>query len=158
MTTVPQRNVDQKIDEELDRKYPPSWRPEEKGDAIRGKFLRLDYAERFECPVAVIGTGEGERSVFLFHETLRSKLKRLAPESGEPIGIRYDGQVASTANPGRRYHDYSVAVVREQPKSELSWTDVDGDGDDEPLVPAAETPAFEEGDKSEQKGDEEIPF
>lgn len=140
MSTVPQASIeaDQRLDEELDRKHPPSWRPEGKGDTIRGEFVRLDYADKFDCPVAVLDAGDGERGIFMFHAVLKSKLARLAPKTGERVAIRYDGQVTSTDGK-RRYHDYSVAVVREAQQSRLSWDDLADQPEptSEPDVPMA---------------------
>jgi hypothetical protein len=101
----------------LDQGYPPAWIPENAGDTIVGAFLRLETGVTAfgRAQVAVVGTTDGERSVFLFYETLKTGFRRTQPEPGERIAIRYEGlKPAKNPTPGRQatYHDFTVTVDR----------------------------------------------
>lgn len=109
----------------LDAGFPPAWIPTTKGDTIVGAFLRLEtgMTPNGPAPVAVIGTAEGERSVFLFYEALKSGFRRSQPEPGEKIAVRYEGKKeAKTPTQGRNaeYHDFSVSVDRGAEKA-VDW-------------------------------------
>lgn len=124
----------------LDAGFPPAWIPENAGDTIVGGFLRIEtgMTPNGPAPVAVIGTTEGERSVFLFYEALKSGFRRSQPEPGERIAIRYEGKKPSkTPTVGRNaeYHDFSVTVDRASERA-VDWNTVLGGetprGDNEP--------------------------
>ena len=115
-TSEPAGAVDPLL-EQLDKGYPPAWMPEKVGDTITGAFLRLESGmTKFgPAPVVVIGTDAGERSVFLFYESLKSAFRRAQPEPGERLAIRYEGEAeVKNPTPGKAatFHDYRVAVDR----------------------------------------------
>lgn len=117
-------NADELI-AKLEAGYPPSWIPENAGDTIVGAFLRLETGQTAFGPaqVAVLGTTEGERSVFLFYESLKTGFRRAQPEPGERIAVKYNGKVpAKNPTPGRSetYHDFTVAVERTAARS-VDW-------------------------------------
>jgi hypothetical protein len=101
----------------LEAGFPESWQPTEAGDTIVGTFLRLESGRTKygPAPVVVLATDEGERSVWLFFEALKSGFRRAQPAPGEQIAVRYLGeQTVKNPSPGRRdsYHDFRVAVDR----------------------------------------------
>jgi hypothetical protein len=107
-------------------------------------------------PIVVIDTGDGNlRSVWVFHDALRSQLEKLQPQAGDAIAIRYNGKQKS-AN-GRSYHSYTVGS--DKPRAQFQWgkrpqpqdavsepPEGDSDsyrfGDGEPLPPEPDQPPF----------------
>src|SRR5205814_1641205 len=68
-------------------------------------------------PIVVVDTGDGLRSVWVFHDALRSQLEKLQPQPGDVIAIRYNGKQISAT--GRTYHSYTVATDR--PRTQYQW-------------------------------------
>jgi hypothetical protein len=101
----------------LDKEFPPGWQPEKEGETITGVFLRLEtgFTSFGESRVAVLATDEGERSVWLFHNSLWSEFRRAQPAPGERIAIRYLGMQdvkSPVAGRNSKFHAYRVAVDR----------------------------------------------
>lgn len=133
---------------ELDKDFPESWIPEKPGDTIVGVLVRGSTAptQFGPAPVLHLATDDGDRSVWVFYETLKSELRRLKPAAGEKVAIRYVGEEkAKNPKPGRSatYHSYKVAVDRPIGTDKLDW-----DG----LLGAPEPVASPEPDS------DEIPF
>jgi hypothetical protein len=86
--------VDEKLLAKLDEGFPPSWRPEQEGDAISGAFLRLEQGMTTfgPSPIVILGTPDGERSVWLFAESIKSAFMRAQPVPGELVAIRFEGE------------------------------------------------------------------
>lgn len=102
----------------LDAGFPPTWQAEKEGDTIVGAFLRLEQGQtQFgPAPIVILGTEDGERSVWLFYESLKTGLLRSQPAPGERIAIRYEGeQPVKNPTPGRKATAkiFRVAVDRE---------------------------------------------
>lgn len=114
--------------------YPESWIPEKKGESIVGKFVRLEPGRSAfgPVPIAVIETPDGAlRSVWLFHEALRSQMGTAEPQPGDSIAIVYNGKVkAKNPTPGRADSYHSYRVVKDTPEAadgRVNWATVTGD-------------------------------
>lgn len=119
--------ADDELLAKLDTGYPPAWIAENAGDVIAGAFLRLETGmTKFgPTPVVVVGTYEGERSVFLFYESLKTGFRRAQPVPGERIAIRYEGEKpVKNPSPGRSqtFHDYRVVVDRAATAGSVDWS------------------------------------
>jgi hypothetical protein len=130
----------------LDEPRPEAWRPEKEGDEIAGVIVRVEPSD-YDAPIVVLDTGGGElRSVWCFHDALKSQFERLRPGRGDAVAIRYLGYQKSSNN--RRYKAYTVTT--DKPRPEYQWggqsqaaaaepPEDDGDGygfdDSEPLPP-----------------------
>ena len=95
--------------------YPRAWLWDEDGDAVAGRFCELGEAPTANgtTPVLTLEVAGERRSVFVFHQTLASKLREELErrgardfEPGERIEITRGGWKDS-AN-GRRYRLYTV--------------------------------------------------
>jgi hypothetical protein len=137
----------------LDEPRPEAWRNPEPGEEIAGTVVRVEAGDLGDgpVPIVVIDTGdETLRSVWVFHDALRSQLEKLQPQAGDAIAIRYNGKQKS-AN-GRSYHSYTVGS--DKPRAQFQWgkrhqpqdTAEDGEssrfGDGEPLPPEPDEPPF----------------
>jgi hypothetical protein len=134
---------------ELDKDFPESWIPEKKGDTIVGVLVSASTAptQFGPAPVLHLATDEGDRSVWLFYETLKSEFRRLRPTAGEKVAIRYLGKIKAknpTAGKSDTYHAYRLAVDRPLGSQKLDWDDL--------LGPVESTP------EPEEPTTEEIPF
>ena len=90
--------------------------------------------------IVVVDPGDGNlRSIWLLHDALLSQMKKLKPQPGDVIAVRYLGRQQSGS--GRSYHAYTVATDAEKPqfawdapagkdRAELQW-----DSDDEAAEP-----------------------
>lgn len=74
------------------------------GDTIEGEVIGLsatDFGGTGELtPVLTIRTPDGDKDVTASQRVLVSRLAEVAPEQGDTISIRYDGE-ADSARPGR---------------------------------------------------------
>jgi hypothetical protein len=141
----------------LDEPRPEAWRNPEPGEEIAGTVVRVEAGDLGDgpVPIVVIDTGdENLRSVWVFHDALRSQLEKLQPQAGDAIAIRYNGKQKS-AN-GRSYHSYTVGS--DKPRAQFQWgkspkpkdavepSEEDGEsyrfGDGEPLPPEPDEPPF----------------
>ncbi len=116
-TTTGAADPDDKLLADLESAGPEAWMPKVAGDTIIGAFIRVGSGVTAFGPAhfAVLGTTDGERSVWLFYEALRSGFATARPAPGERIAIRYMGEVpAKNPVPGRKatYHDFRVSVDR----------------------------------------------
>jgi len=120
----------------LDEPFPEAVRFEEEGDQVVGTFVRLDHGQNSlgeSVPIAVFDVDGERRAVWLFHLSLKSKFKRLAPNPaalvGKTVGIRYIGR--RTSQTGRDYADYRVVADLNDAAGD-DWDSVlgvaDGDG------------------------------
>lgn len=107
------------------------------GDTIEGEVLQLsstDFGGTADLtPVLVIRTAQGDREVTASQAVLCSRLAEQAPEIGDKIRIRYDGD-AETSRPGRSPAKlFTVTVKRAEgppraPEVPEAWQ-----GSDEPF-------------------------
>jgi hypothetical protein len=105
----------QSVEDLLDEPFPDAVRFENEGDQVVGTFVRLDHGQNSlgeSVPIAVLDVDGERRAVWLFHLSLKSKFKRLAPNPaalvGKTVGIRYTGR--RTSQSGRDYADYRVVA------------------------------------------------
>lgn len=117
--------------DKLEQGFPPTWIAEKSGDTIVGAFLRLETGNTSygPAPLVVLGTEEGERTVWLFFESLKTAFLREQPEPGERVAIRYLGeQDVKNPAPGRAktFHAYRVAVDRPAARRVNDWEAVLG--------------------------------
>jgi hypothetical protein len=89
------------------------------GASLIAVFTDPDVSGMLEPPEIPEG---GQASIWLFHEALLSRLKRLRPAKGERIGIKRVGK--KIGGNDRGYIDYVVLSEREQ-AGELTWDEVD---------------------------------
>ena len=143
--TTPAEPAQDELLAKLDAGFPSSWQAEKAGDTIVGAFLRLEQGQSAfgPSPIVVLGTPEGERSVWLFAESLKTGFLRAQPAPGERVAIRYEGeQPVKNPTPGRKQtaHIYRVAVDRPaQAAQPVDWgaalggtssSNAEPDGDD----------------------------
>jgi hypothetical protein len=120
--------VDEKLIAKLDEGFPPSWQPEQEGDAISGAFLRLEQGMTTfgPSPIVILGTPEGERSVWLFAESIKNAFLRAQPVPGELVAIRFEGeQAVKNPTPGRKATAKVFRVVVDRPAqttAAVDWT------------------------------------
>ena len=107
------------------------------GDTLKGTVRRLELGDTAygPCRIVVVDTPDGPRSVWLIHDALLSQMRKLRPEPGDRIGIRYNGRQQSGA--GRSYHSYTVVTDRDA--AGFSW-------DEEPARQPAVDPWATDGD------------
>jgi hypothetical protein len=135
----------------LNEPRPEAWRNPSPGEEIAGTVVRVETGDLGDglVPIVVIDTGDRLRSVWLFHDALRSQMQKLQPQPGDVIAIRFNGKQQSAS--GRFYNSYTVATDRPRPQFEWGQQpqqqdtasapeDDDGDigymfGDGEPLPP-----------------------
>ena len=150
MTEATSRTARSTLEERLDQEFPESWVPDKPGETISGTFLRLERGRTDYGPaqIAVIRTADGsERGVWLLHAVLKAEMKRLRPEPGERVAIRYEGRKKSAA--GSTYAHYKVAADRDETPPD--WGELDDEFD-----PRGE-PAHAATSANGQGGDD-IPF
>lgn len=102
----------------LDAGFPPTWQAEKEGDTITGAFLRLEQGVTAfgPAPIVILGTEQGERSVWLFAESIKSAFLRAQPVPGERVAIRYAGeQPVKNPTPGRKATARIFQVVVDRP-------------------------------------------
>jgi hypothetical protein len=111
------------------------------GETIEGEVLDLS-ATTFggtadPTPVILIRTDQGDKEVTASQTVLCSKLAEQAPEIGDHISIRYDGEAdKSTARPGRSPAKlFTVTVKRRDKPSADKPSDIPEawQGSDEPF-------------------------
>jgi len=119
----------------LDQPRAETFRFAGEGDEIAGTVVRLDVAdtEYGQQKIVVVDPGDGNlRSIWLLHDALLSQMRKLKPQVGDVIAVRYLGR--QTSGSGRSYHAYTVSSDRERPQFQWdSKAAAAGDGD-EPLV------------------------
>lgn len=133
----------------LDKPLAPAWMAKNAGDMVSGAFVTLGsgMTEYGPAPFVILGTAEGEVSVWLFYESLKTGFLREKPQPGELVAIRYEGE-KPVKNPakGRKktYHDYRVAVDRPE-AAPVSWDVLGATVDDrEPEAESSEGDPLDE--------------
>ena len=131
----------------LDQPRAETYRFTDAGDEIAGTVVRLDVADTEYGPqrIVVNDAGDGElRSIWLLHDALLSQMKKLKPQPGDVLAVRYLGRQQS--GNGRSYHAYTVAMDKDQPQ--FQWD-----------TPSARPPAQADDDPwgGEDFGDEAPP-
>jgi hypothetical protein len=137
----------------LDQPRAETFRFGKAGDEIVGTVVRLDVAdtEYGTQRIVVIDPGDGNlRSVWLLHDALLSQMRKLKPQAGDVIAIRYLGRQQSSN--GRSYHAYTVAS--DQDRAQFQW---DTPSARPPASPTAS--ASDDGEPSEANPfDDDPPF
>jgi len=102
--------------------YAPAWNREDakldEGDTLIGEVTGLseresDYGDHEVYPIVTVRQKDGEE--LAFHAGgggARGPLERAAPQVGDRIAIRYEGERNSTKNKGKKYKLYKVRVLR----------------------------------------------
>jgi hypothetical protein len=99
-------------------------------------------------PIVTIRCADGDEvAVHAFRTVLASRLAEVRPQSGEQLGIKYEGERDGGE---RRYHSYKVAVDR--PERPIDWSTY---SEDVPAEPAADVPTDSDGLPGT---DEDVPF
>ena len=107
----------------LDQPRAESYKFTRAGEILTGTVAKLDVGrtrDGDQVRIVVLDDGEALRSVWLLHDALDSQMRKLKPQPGDRIAIRYNGKETS-AGSGRQYHSYTVVSDREQPA--FSWDD-----------------------------------
>lgn len=107
------------------------------GDTIEGEVVGLsatDFGGTAELtPVLTVRTDDGDRDVTASQRVLMSRLAEQAPEVGDQISIRYDGE-ADKARPGRSPAKlFTVTVKRKDPANDPKQVPETWQADEEPF-------------------------
>lgn len=133
----------------LEQPRPESHKFTKMGEVLAGTVLRLEVGttrDGDQVPIVVLDTGEQvPRSVWVFHDALDSQLRRLRPQAGDRLMIRYNGK--ETSGTGRRYHSYTVVSDSEEPG--FTWDE---------RLPAAASSAADDEDSGDSWRAERNPF
>lgn len=113
-----------------DRPHAAAWAPQP-GERLTGRiegFATYD-AGWGRYPILVIKPDDGEPvAVHAQRQVLSRELAKLQPVAGEPIAIRYDGQVERSDGSGS-YHRYTVRMPdRPVLLESLDWTPWNAEG------------------------------
>lgn len=122
MTTTPWDDLERKLDEPR----PEACKFTTEGQTLRAVWVRLTTADagRGGCPIAIVKDENGTtRALWLWHDALASQLRRLRPQPGDKLVIRYNGR--QTSGTGRSYHAYTVVSDRDPA---VSWDDLAAGG------------------------------
>lgn len=112
----------QQLDEALDRGEPKPWLFDEHGLRVHGRVCRLEEipTDYGQVLTLVLEVDDQERRILLT-TVLERKLKRLAPKSGEPIGIEREAEKTRPKDGGTPYWDYQVKRIEDRQPQELNW-------------------------------------
>lgn len=135
---------------------PESWQPQQPGEELVGKFVRLDrgataYGPCWIVIVESIKTPGLLRSVWLFHTALKNQFDKARPQAGELILIRYEGKRTPKGG-GQQYHDWKVIAEGRGREGGFSWDEFSG-GDKAPVDSGDFIPP-----DNALSGDDDIPF
>ena len=95
------------LEDDLNREFAPAWRPDP-GDAVIGEVAEISSREGGygAYPIITLTVADGTRlAVHAFHSVLLSELKKIKPQVGHRIGIKYVGRPQ-----GKNYDVYRVAT------------------------------------------------
>lgn len=121
----------------FDGTFPDNWEPEA-GDMIVGTIVRYGEGPRTKFGKSFVVTihdtaTDRDWSVWLSQTTLKNEFRRLNPQVGEQVGIKYFGK--RTSADGVEYHAYKVITDRKQdalsmlgPEPEPEIADGEDDG------------------------------
>lgn len=145
----------------LEQPRPESHKFARKGEVLAGTVLRLEVGttrDGDQVPIVVLDTGgEVPRSVWVFHDALDSQLRRLRPQAGDRIMIRYNGK--ETSGTGRLYHSYTVVTDSEEPG--FTWDErlpaASSAADDEDSWRSERNP-FDDSEPGGEPSDADCPF
>ena len=142
--------------------FAEGWRPEKKGDAVKGRVTSLDTGysqwQPNGYPIVTIEQENGESvAVHCFHTALSRRLAEVEPAIGDRLGIRYDGKV-NTKDGKMSYHSYSVSA----PDRKFSnfWESHDGGQTAPPRPDASDFGPTDAGSSSPVPvpDDDDVPF
>lgn len=124
------------LEDELNQEFAPAWRPDA-GDTIIGRVVDLQLRTGDWEPywIVTLELDDGERqAVHAFHFVLAEELRKIRPQIGHRIAIKYLGKPD-----GKRYENYRVATEN---KPEVDWgaspdpgASPDGAATDRPVEP-----------------------
>lgn len=125
--------------------YAPGWKPENEGDSVEGKVLRIDVRDDSEgrpYPILTLEDEGGTQvAVHAFHTVLKRELADrlnglpVSEQVGTYFHITYLGRKQGGIS-GRGYAAYRVRSNRDGTKS-FDWGSVlDNGGDSVPIAPA----------------------
>jgi hypothetical protein len=142
----------------VDREFAEAWRPSP-GDKLVGEIVELGQRAGYDdelYPIVTVHQDDGvEFALHAFHTVLRNEFTKLAPQVGQRIAVKYEGEVAS-ANGRSRYHSYRVATDH---VPAFSWGAFGEDAAVEPDVPTDDRPAVDrEFDDRAKADDNDVPF
>src|SRR5262245_18055378 len=95
------------LDDQLNAEYADGWKPGV-GDSIKGVVTEINVREGNwgPYPILTLQRDDGERVVVhAFHFVLQDELRRIRPQVGHRIGIKYLGRPE-----GKNYDVYRVAT------------------------------------------------
>jgi hypothetical protein len=100
------------LEDQLNEDFAPGWRPEP-GDAVMGVVVDVSMRERQDFgqgttpyPIVTLSQDDGTRvAVHAFHFVLEGELRKIKPQIGHRIGIKYLGKPE-----GKRYEVYRVVT------------------------------------------------
>ena len=101
MSNVQENQQDEFADlrKKLEQPRPESHKFTKRGEILAGTVLRLETGTTRDgdrVPIVVLDTGgEVPRSVWVFHDALDSQLRKLRPQAGDRLMIRYNGKETS---------------------------------------------------------------
>jgi hypothetical protein len=148
------------LEDQLNEENAPAWRPEE-GDIIEGKVVSIDQRPAGDYPaywIITLEKDDGSReAVHAFHSVLEQELKRIRPQVGHRIAIKYLGK-----KQGRNY-SYANYKAATENKPDVEWGPADEEkpiGSDIPSDDFATAPTVAEQNAAAQKQTEhdDIPF
>lgn len=149
------------LEDQLNEENAPAWRPEE-GDIIEGKVVSIDQRPAGDYPaywIVTIEKDDGTReAVHAFHSVLEQELKRIRPQVGHRIAVKYLGK-----KQGRNY-SYANYKAATEHKPDVEWGTPDPEQDpvqsDIPAddFAAAPTVSAQNAAAQQQAADDDIPF
>lgn len=124
------------VQDALDKEFPRTWMFQEDGKQVVGTFVKLDEGMTRQygaCPIIVLNVDGEDRSVWMMHTALRSKLAQLRPAVGDTIAIK-QGDPRTSKN-DMEYYDYRVVNVTTEgePDSAPDWDKIAPADDDTPF-------------------------
>lgn len=153
---------DREREEDEDNGFATAWRPERKGDRVKGNVAEIaliDPGGQGAYPCVTLTTTEGPVAVHAFHTVLRRELARRAPKIGDEIEVIYLGKVAGGSY-DREYHNYRASGgqarefdwSQELPADERALTS-DPQAGEPPIAPA---PVLGASDRGTQTAKERV--
>jgi hypothetical protein len=111
-------NRARQLAERVEGDRPESWQPRDAAlghpQVLIGTLIRVDPAQTTYGPTKVVVLRDGagkDWAVWLIHQVLADEIKRLAPQPGELVAVKYGGTVHRPA-PAADYESFRVEVDR----------------------------------------------
>lgn len=138
------KEIEKQLSDKLDQEYPESWIPENPGDKLIGRFVRVDTGPTSygPQPIFVLEKGGKEYGVWGLHAVLRSQFAACKPKPGEIVGIAYLGEKQGASN---TYKNYKVVKWTEDQAQEVDWAKIAGGIDPTDFAPPEDVPLHQGG-------------